>query len=172
MRIETERLVLRPMRAGDFENYATYLASEHAVFLGGPFPRAAAWGQFCADHAGWSLTGLGSLMIETAGEAIGQVGINAGPLFPEPELGWMLYPGATGKGFATEAARGLAGWAKGAGLETLVSGIAPENKASRRLAERLGALRDPGAEPPAKGLEVWRHWGRRGAFSQRPKFTV
>ncbi|MCP1911683.1 RimJ/RimL family protein N-acetyltransferase [Bradyrhizobium elkanii] len=40
-------------------------------------------------------------------QCVGQVGINHGPLFPEQELGWLLYDG---QGYATEAALALRNW--------------------------------------------------------------
>lgn len=105
----TERLRLRPQRLDDFEVYAAFLASPRAGGMGGPFGEVAAWGQFCHDLASWQLFGHGALMIERGdnGACIGQVGINHGPLFPEKELGWLLYDGHEGQGFATEAAGAL-----------------------------------------------------------------
>ena len=60
------------------------------------------------------------------------------------ELGWLLYDGYEGQGYATEAAAALRDWAFGTlGLETLVSYCDPDNAASIAVAERLGAVRDP-----------------------------
>lgn len=79
-------------------------------------------------------------------ECVGQVGINHGPLFPERELGWLLYEGHEGQGYATEAARALRDWAFGAGgLETLVSYFDAGNHRSIAVAERLGGRPDPDA---------------------------
>ncbi|MFW5686208.1 MAG: GNAT family N-acetyltransferase, partial [Spirochaetota bacterium] len=104
--LQTERLKLRPMRNGDFDAYAALMASPRAGYMGGPFDTRAAWGLFCHDVACWTLFGHGALMLERrdTGETVGQVGINAGPLFPETELGWMLYDGHEGHGYATEGA--------------------------------------------------------------------
>lgn len=77
------------------------------------------------------------------GQTIGQVGINAGPLFPETELGWFLYEGFEGQGYATEAAAAQRDWAfVTLHLDRLVSYMDPENSASARLAKRLGASLD------------------------------
>ncbi|MEN8145669.1 MAG: GNAT family N-acetyltransferase, partial [Gemmatimonadota bacterium] len=57
------------------------------------------------------------------------------------ELGYWLMPEVQGRGYATEAgivARDHA-W-DAAGAKTLVSYIDPENEASKRVAERLGAV--------------------------------
>ncbi|PJE25859.1 Protein N-acetyltransferase, RimJ/RimL family [Pseudooceanicola antarcticus] len=159
----TERLVLRPMRAGDWPAYGAFMASERARYMGGPFDTEGAWGIFCSDHAQWSLFGVGSLMIEerATGAVLGSVGINSGPLFPEWELGWMVYPGAEGLGIAFEAAAALRDWARDRrGLETLVSYVDAENTRSRRLADRLGAVLDPAAPRNDPADLVYRHFRR------------
>jgi RimJ/RimL family protein N-acetyltransferase len=104
--LDTPRLALRPMRPADFPAYAALMAGGRARHMGGPFDTRAAWGLFCHDAAGWSLFGAGALMADRrdTGQTVGQVGINQGPLFPEPELGWLLYDGHEGQGYATEAA--------------------------------------------------------------------
>jgi RimJ/RimL family protein N-acetyltransferase len=160
--LTTSRLTLRPMCAADWENYYGLMASERATYMGGPFSENAAWGMFCADHAQWSLFGCGALMIDDTATAacLGQVGINAGPLFPERELGWFLYPRAEGQGVAFEAASALRDWGKEVRqLATLVSYVDPENSRSARLAERLGARLDMVAARPDPADLVYRHFG-------------
>ena len=100
----------------------------------------------CTDC--WRLFGHGALMIELTAskQCIGQVGINHGPLFPEQELGWLLYDGHEGHGYATEAARALRDWAFATlKLSTLVSYMAPDNAMSAAVAKRLGGVLDPSA---------------------------
>lgn len=113
--------------------------------MGGPFCRRQAWGMFASDLAMWDLFGHGALMIDLADSdrCIGQVGINHGPLYPEKELGWLLYDGFEGHGYATEAASALQSWAFGPlGLTTLVSYVDRDNHPSIMVAERLGGTRD------------------------------
>lgn len=145
--IRTERLILRAPVLADFPDYADFLASPRAQHMGGPYDQRGAWGMFCHDVAVWTLFGHGALMIDLPGGAcIGQVGINHGPLFPEKELGWLIYAGHEGQGYASEAAAALRDWAFAeAGLETLVSYIDPHNRRSIAVAERLGAQRDADA---------------------------
>lgn len=158
--IETERLLLRPMRIEDWPEYAEMMASQRAVHLGGPYSMRDAWGVFCHDVAQWALMRHGALMIEdrSTGSCLGQVGINHGPLFPEPELGWFVYPHAEGKGYAYEAAAAMRDWAfKVRGLNTLVSYMGRNNIRSRKLAERLGAQLDADAARPHPTDLVFRH---------------
>ena len=160
--LTTPRLTLRPMRAADWTGYYRLMASDRSIYMGGPFSTDVAWGMFCADHAQWSLSGCGALMIENtaSGECLGQVGINSGPLFPEFELGWLLYPAAEGHGFAYEAAAALRAWSLDVRhIETLVSYVDPENARSSRLAERLGATLDDEAQRPDPTDLVYRHYG-------------
>jgi RimJ/RimL family protein N-acetyltransferase len=157
--IRTERLILRAPVAGDFPDYAAFLASERAQHMGGPYDRRGAWGLFCHDVAQWPLFGHGALMIELPdGACAGQVGINHGPLFPEKELGWLIYAGHEGQGYASEAAAALRDWAFGQlGLQTLVSYVDPRNQRSIAVAERLGARLDANADRTDPGDLVYRH---------------
>ena len=149
--LTTDRLTLRPYSLADFPAYAACLASPRARFMGGPLDTAGAWSYFTNDVAQWPLLGLGALLIcPGGGTPVGQVAVCHGPIFPEPELGWFLYDGNEGQGFAFEAARALCDWALGPrALTALVSYIAPANHASIRLAERLGGWRDDAAATPA-----------------------
>lgn len=158
--LQTDRLVLRAPRLEDFPDYAALMASPRAVFMGGPFDQRAAWGMFCHDVALWSLCGHGALMIDlrSTGRCIGQVGINHGPLYPEKELGWLLYDGYEGQGYATEAAAILRDWAFDAlGLQTLVSYFDPANHRSMAVSARLGGVRDASAPVQDVGDVVFRY---------------
>ncbi len=158
--LRTDRLLLRPPRMTDWPAFQEMMQSERSVFMGGPFSTRAAWGIFCHGIALWELMGHGALTMEdrSSGECLGQVEINHGPLFPERELGWSVYPQAEGKGYAFEAAKALRDWAfTDLALETLVSYIDPGNTRSRKLAERLGAELDPGAPVQDPGDLVFRH---------------
>ena len=158
--LETERLILRPMKMEDWPLYRELMQSDRALYMGGPLTLQGAWGFFCMDIAQWALMGHGALMIEVkdTGECVGQVGINHGPLFPEHELGWLVYEEAEGKGYAFEAASAFRDWAyDNLGLRTLVSYMDPDNARSAKLAERLGAFVDHAAQRPDPSDIVYRH---------------
>lgn len=161
--LRTERLTLRPMCAGDFPAYAALMASPRSVHMGGPYDTPAAWGLFCHDAGCWALFGHGALMldVDATGQTVGQVGLNAGPLFPETELGWMVYDGHEGQGFATEGAAALRDWAfANLPLDSLVSYTHPENDASKAVALRLGAVADDAAPRQDPEDCVFRHHRR------------
>ena len=96
--------------------------------------------------------------LKDTGTCIGQVGINHGPLFPEKELGWMLYDGFEGRGYASEAGAALRDWAfETLKLDTLVSYFDPANQRSMAVAARLGGVRDVTAPVQDEGDVVFRY---------------
>lgn len=146
-RIETQRLVLRAPRMEDFAAYADITTSER--WFDEPLTRRGAWLDFSQLVAGWLLRGTGLLSIDRVedGQLVGFVLVYHEFGDPEPELGWMLTAEAEGRGYATEAATALRGHAARVhGLTGLVSYIGSDNASSIRVAERLGARRDTGAE--------------------------
>lgn len=159
--LHTGRLILRAPVFEDFAAFRELMASPRSDGMGGPFDERQAWGMFCQDIAQWHLFGHGGLMIDlrTTDECVGEVAINHGPLFPEKELGWMIYDGFEGQGYATEAAAALRDWAfANLGVTTLVSSIDPRNAASIAVAKRLGATLDPDAPRPHPDDVIYRHF--------------
>jgi RimJ/RimL family protein N-acetyltransferase len=54
-------------------------------------------------------------------------------------IGYATYPGAEGRGYATEAAGALIRWALAQpGVTRVCASIPPDNTAARRVAEKLG----------------------------------
>ncbi|MDJ1006721.1 MAG: GNAT family N-acetyltransferase [Paracoccaceae bacterium] len=160
--LDTGRLMLRAPRLADFDAYAAMVTSPRARYMQARLTRDDAWMWFVSDTAHWPLFGYGALMIDVVetGETVGQVGVTKGLKYPEPEIGWLLYDGAEGNGYVTEAATALRAWVYlNAGLSTLVSYIDPENAASLRVAKRLGAVIDADAPRPDPSDLVYRHPG-------------
>jgi RimJ/RimL family protein N-acetyltransferase len=99
----------------------------------------------------WEQNGMGVFLLEADGRFVGRCGIlmwdtrdwtlsTYDEQFSVPELGWTLAYDAWGNGYATEAARAVRDWVRSErGVTRLISVIAPENVASQRVAERLGA---------------------------------
>lgn len=146
--LRTERLTLRPLSMADFAAYRSFMTSPRSIGVGGPYDLPSTWGVFCHDLANWYFFGHGALMIDLGetGQCIGQIGINHGPLFPEKELGWLLYAGHEGHGYAAEAARAMRDWAfETLSLPTLVSYVSPRNGKSAAVAQRVGGTLDPSA---------------------------
>lgn len=163
--IQTERLTLRPYRRDDFPTYAAFLASERAVYMGGPYDESQAWGWFTNDTISWQFHNFGTLAIEYEEKLAGFAGLIQPPTFPEPECGWGIYDGFTGKGIATEAGRAMLDHAFGrAGLKTVVSYIDRNNAASQKVAANLGGRPDPDAASPFGNDDVvYRHFPQGAA---------
>ena len=159
--LETERLILRPQRAEDFEAVATFFADEdRSRGFGGPQSRNEAWRWFASVIGHWALRGYGFWMVDTRqGEHVGMVGLWAPEGWPEPELGWVMFENGEGRGYACEAATAARDYAYAdLGFTKLSSNIFPGNTRSQALARRLGAQLERTYENVTHGTEeVWRH---------------
>ena len=159
--IETPRLTLRGFRASDHAPYADYLANERmTVFIGGVASADDAWRRLSMLAGQWVLRGYGPFAIEE--RASERFAGYAGPWFPygwpEPEILWGLHADFHGKGYATEAAGAARAWAyRALGWETAISLIHPDNRASLRVAERLGAQPDGDTTLRGQTVGIHRH---------------
>jgi RimJ/RimL family protein N-acetyltransferase len=159
--LTTERLTLRAPTLADFAPLADFYESPRAAFVGGPTTREQAWRILAQEAGHWHLQGFGRWIVEhrATGAAIGIVGLWFPEGFPERELGWDLFGGHEGRGYATEAARAARAHAYDAlGWSTVISLVADGNHASARVAERLGARPDGRFTHERFGeATVWRH---------------
>lgn len=160
--IETERLRLRGFLPRDFAAVAAYRADPAVMaFSGGPENQLAAWKSFAAMIGHWCTLGFGYFCIADRADdrCIGQVGLQYPPLWPGREVTYTLAHERQGRGLATEAVS-AALWFAYSALQwpDAISLIAADNLASRRVAEKMGAARDP--EPVTvwgHEVELWRH---------------
>ncbi len=141
--LETERLLLRGWRAEDYDDYARFYADgEQSRFVGGPRDAEGAWRGLALLIGHWQLKGFGYFALEerASGAFVGATGLWRSAGWPEHELGYWVVPAQQGKGYAFEAARRCLDHARAdLRLPSLVSYVSPENSASIRLAEKLGA---------------------------------
>ena len=143
--IETERLLLRPFREDDLDDYTAVLqapevrASLHTPDVG----RVEAWLGMAQQLGQWELRGTGQWALEAkaTGVLVGRAGMHfpARPEWPGIEIGWALHPDHWGKGYATEAGAASVDYAFAHHrVDALYSVILPENTASQAVARRLG----------------------------------
>jgi RimJ/RimL family protein N-acetyltransferase len=118
--IETERLRLRPHSADDFDDLTAMWSDERlARHIGGRISTAQeTWARLLRYAGLWPLLGFGYWAVEerATGRFAGDVGFadfrrEMTPPLHAPEAGWVLAPGAHGRGFATEAVRAALAWA-------------------------------------------------------------
>lgn len=147
--IESENLRLRPPVLEDLDAIHAMRSDPDVVrFLGGrTLNREEAWHRLARLVGHWTLRGYGMFMAveKRSGAVVGEVGLFDGcrGLSPDfdnaPEAGWILAASAHGKGYASEAASAVHRWfAATHGERRSVCMIAPENKASLRVAQKLG----------------------------------
>lgn len=142
-RLETERLVLRGFSEADLEPLVAFYSDEEtARFVGGVCEPWEVWRRLASYIGHWDLRGYGMFALED--KATGRFAGCCGPWYPggwpEPEIGWSLMAEFQGKGLVTEAANRCLSYAYDElGWTTAMSAIDPENEASKRVAERLGA---------------------------------
>lgn len=142
--IETDRLILRPPSAADFDGWAAFSADAQSNrFLGGPKSRAEAWRFLCAMAGAWHIRGFAmfSVLLKENGAWIGRIGPWQPEGWPGTEVGWGILREYEGKGYALEAAVASIDYAFDThGWDKVIHTIDPENIASIRLAERLGSV--------------------------------
>ncbi|AUH32500.1 GNAT family N-acetyltransferase [Paracoccus tegillarcae] len=158
--LTAERLILREPREADFGAMLAFGASERTQFIGGPSDRWNTWRSFTSGIGHWVLKGFGFWSVEeqVTGTIVGRIGLIEHDAWPEPELGWHIYEGFEGKGYAYEAAMAIRDHAyRGMGLAPMISQIHPDNLRSRRLAERMGATIEREGEVVGEPCLIYRH---------------
>ena len=147
-RITTERLHLRGFAARDVDAYAAMMADPQVTrFLGDgqPLARHDAWRQLAFIIGHWTLRDFGLWAVEEreTGSLAGRVGCFEPDGWPGLEVGYVLARPFWGRGYATEAAAAALRYAREVlGRDRVISLIRPDNVASIRVAERLGATAD------------------------------
>ncbi len=161
--LETERLTLRGPKALDADTFVAAYAQDRMQYAGGPIAKRQAWNFFGTEIGHWVMRGYGMFVVTLKGDdtPLGIVGHWYPNTWPETELGWVLFSdGHEGKGYVTEAARACVEHAWHVlKWDTIVSYIDAPNKASIKVAERLGATLDRNASHPFedKPCLVYRH---------------
>jgi len=148
--ITTARLLLRPWRASDREQFARINGDPHVMEW---FPRTLNRQESDAmanaidlrlNEQDW---GLWAVELPGVAEFIGLVGLNPADAvlgYPAVEVGWRLAAEHWGRGYAPEAARAsLAYGFDTLELEEIVSFTSVGNAKSRRVMEKIGMTRDP-----------------------------
>lgn len=172
--LTTDRLILRPHGAADFEPYAAMMAEPGvARFLtidGQPQSRGDAWRGLAAVIGCWTLRGFGMWAVEerASGRYIGRVGPWQPEGWPGFEIGWGIMPDIQARGYATEAATAAAAWSFATlGVDRILHIIRPDNGPSQAVARKLGArVVGPWDAPWGVTCDLWAT--DRAAFVRSP----
>jgi RimJ/RimL family protein N-acetyltransferase len=161
--IETPRLRLRPFRASDIDALARLNADPNVMrYLGSGkcLDRAETWRQIAMFLGHMEIRGYSILAIEDrrSGIFIGR----SGPFYPEGwpmlEVGWVVDPDWQRQGLATEAGRASLDWCfANLSVDVVCSLIQPENVASARVAEKLGAHLERRINVAGQDADLWIH---------------
>ena len=151
--IRTERLVLRPASNDDVEAFHAILSDCEATAFWSTPPHATT-----AETEAWvaSMVAIGpgegeDFVIELAGRVIGKAG-----LYRFPEIGFILHPGAWGRGYAYEALGPVLDRAFSVhGLPSVEADVDPRNHASLRLLGKLGFVEERRA---SRTWNIGGHW--------------
>lgn len=172
--LETERLILRPPRAEDFDAWAEFAAHPVSMrFLGGPQPRALAWRAFVSMAGAWALYGFGmfSVIEKATGRWLGRLGPWRPEGWPGNEIGWGLVHDAAGQGFAYEGAVAAIDWAfDELDWDGMIHCIDDGNERSIALATRLGSTwQGRTVLPLPNAVEINVYGQSRSAWRAQPR---
>ncbi len=157
--LETDHLILREPREADFPAMLAFNDSPRASFVGGGGDRQKVWRNLMANIGHWALRGYGFYSVDTkAGDFIGRIGVIYHDGWDEPELGWHLFDGYEGKGYAHEAALAArADYHARISPKPPISYIDVTNTRSQALAIRLGAVIERTLNDEKGHDHVYRH---------------
>lgn len=144
MRLETERLVIRPWRVEEAPRLFEVLSDPDTVrWFGTPVPltevgqaveRIEGYGRYDEPRGVWTMTDgdsppLGGVMlIELEDSELTQIG-------------WYLHPDSTGRGYATEACAAVLAYGLASEMPEIRAVIDVDNAPSIAVARRLGMRR-------------------------------
>lgn len=161
--IDTERLVLRPLRGDDLDALATLHAEcsfwQYPLGRGQTLEETSEFLQRVLDENAEQGLGMAAAVDHASGDLAGWAGLSI-PVFlpvvlPAVEVGWRLGSAWRGRGYATEAGAAWVEWGfESLGLDRIVSIFEPANVASGRVMKKLGFDLDMVTVHPNRGIEL------------------
>lgn len=143
MKIDTQRLILRPPTKSDFAAWALMEADESVkANTGSVQDQRESWNQLLSVAGHWAIMGWGALCAveKSSDRFVGRFGPTKPFGWPCMEVGWMLLPEFQGKGFALEGAVAAMDFAFfELNAPRVIHTIRPANTSSQKLAEKLGS---------------------------------
>ncbi|HEV2904274.1 MAG TPA: GNAT family N-acetyltransferase, partial [Pyrinomonadaceae bacterium] len=140
--IETDRLLLRMIRADDLDHLASLLSDPDVVKYvgdGRPAGREEAARALESIIKHWETHGFGrwAVVVKSSGEFIGFGGLRS--LFGTPEIVYHFAKAYWGKGYASEMARAALRFGfEERGFDRIVAITKPQNAASIQVMDKVG----------------------------------
>ncbi len=143
MKIETERLIIRPFTLDDLPEFKKLLTIEE-------HPGWVMQQNRAEDFLKWQISNYGKMDIvngavcfgifdKTNGHILGNVGAGEHDDLHEPEIFYCLLASERGYGYATEAASAVTEWVfANYDIPYLIGTVAEDNPASQRVLEKCG----------------------------------
>lgn len=172
VRIQTDRLILRPLELGDLNEVLALHEQPAVVEFMGYLSRERAVERLTHCERQWRERGHDLLAVieRASGRFLGRTGLRHWPQFEETEVGWVLRREQWGRGYATEAARACLEWGFARlPVPYITAMIRPDNTRSLGVAWRLGMR--PIRQDVLVGVPVIVHAAARGRSDpllQRP----
>ena len=173
-RIETTRLILRRAAEADLASYCQRIYGDPAVMRTLPGGKALAMREAHSrastnliEH--WEQHGFGPwLLVAKQNERLlGHCGLRYWPQTQDVEVLYAIERPAWGHGYATEAAEAsLAAGFGQLGLERIIAGVLPTNRASIRVLQKLGMQKREEREFVGLHVVMYELWRTR--FVARP----
>ena len=146
IRIETDRLALRPLEPQDAEPHMALMAEPPVAAYLSPGGKVQSsmdlWRQFASYLGHWRIRDFGFFAVEEkeTGAFVGRVGPWMPEGWPGLECGWAIRSAHWGKGYAPEAAIASVQWTfeRFPDLDRIISVIDPCNKNSQAVAAKIG----------------------------------
>ncbi|KXV57241.1 MULTISPECIES: GNAT family N-acetyltransferase [Acetobacter] len=138
--VRTGRLVLQPVTWRDMEDMVRLKADGGAFgqMLGGVCTRQQAERDMADDIAFWACHRVGIFTIHEHGKFVGMTGIHDRPDGRGFGLRFALYPWASGRGIAREAANAALSFTHNAGIPRVVAVAKETNLPSRSILKGIG----------------------------------
>ncbi|MFT9400585.1 GNAT family N-acetyltransferase [Acetobacter sp.] len=138
--LNTGRLTLRPVSWRDMEDMVRLKADGGAFgqMLGGVCTRQQAEKEMADDIAFWACHRVGIFTIHEQGQFVGMTGIHDRPDGRGFGLRFALYPWASGRGIAREAANAALSFTHNAGIRRVIAVAKESNLASRSILKGIG----------------------------------
>lgn len=138
--LNTGRLTLRPVSWRDMEDMVRLKADGGAFGqrLGGVCTRQQAEKEMADDIAFWACHRVGIFTIHEQGRFVGMTGIHDRPDGRGFGLRFALYPWASGRGIAREAANAALSFTHNAGIRRVIAVAKESNLASRSILKGIG----------------------------------
>ncbi|GBQ63811.1 acetyltransferase [Ameyamaea chiangmaiensis NBRC 103196] len=138
--LRTPRLIVSPVTWQDIDEVARLKADPGAfgLMLGGVRTRAQSEADMADDLALWARRRVGMFTIHENGRFVGITGLHERPDGRGMGLRFALWPWATGRGLAREAAAAVLNYAHDEGLPRVIAVARETNIASRTILGGIG----------------------------------